>query len=434
MRGFDPRETGPQRSESTRPAATCFYVLSPGFIVVSWFSFGRVGVYSRYDWAAYDVQISPMHVHNNVDDRLSKFSNHSEIACPLFEALGANLAELTLDFQWLVLNKRCCELVGYSQQELVAKSFKEIFPSRRPAREEEDLQRLLAGKISSYSSERFGERKDGRGIWVKAIVTLSRDLESGEPSTLLMVLEEITPLKDAERILKDSEVARNHLGRLMMNAQDEDRARIARELHDDIGQSLAVLKIQMLRAGQPKSGRPDQVHPALPQLAATVQEIAEKVSNLSHQLHSSELEFLGLTIAVKSHCREWSERFHVAMRCVCEGPLDNLDGTVALSFLRVVQEALHNVAKHSGAKKVVVELRANTEVATLAISDDGAGFDTEQARLVPGLGLISMRERMHLIGGELDIESKAGRGTNILARAPMLKEKKRSANHPAAVR
>ena len=375
-----------------------------------------------------------MRVRNNIDDRICRFLNQGDVTCPLFENLGANLAELTLNFEWLVLNKRCCDLVGYSQQELVSKSFKEIFPSRRPAREEEDLHRLLIGKISSYSSERFGERKDGKGIWVKTIVTLSRDRANGEPSSLLMVLEEITPLKDAERILKDSEVARNRLGRLMMNAQDEDRARIARELHDDIGQSLAVLKIQMLRAGQPKSGRPDQVHPALPQLAATVQQIAEKVSNLSHQLHSSELEFLGLTIAVKSHCREWSERFHVALQCVCEGPLDNLDSTIALSFLRVVQEALHNVAKHSGAKNVVVELRANAEMVTLTISDDGVGFDTEQARLVPGLGLISMRERMHLIGGEFEIASTAERGTRILARASMLKDKKRSSHHAATVR
>jgi PAS domain S-box-containing protein len=371
---------------------------------------------------------------NNVDDKLCRYPNRGDINCSLFESLGANLAELTLDFQWLVLNKRCCELVGYSQRELVSRSFDEIFPSRRPARDEEDLQRLLYGKISSYSSERLGERKDGKGIWIKAIVTLSRDEESGDPSKLLVVLEEITPLKDAERILKDSEIARKHLGRLMMNAQDEDRARIARELHDDIGQSLAVLKIQMLRAGQPKSGRPDQIHPTLSQLAATVQDIAEKVSNLSHQLHSSELEFLGLTIAVKSHCREWSERFHVVLRCICEGPLDNLDSTVALSFLRVVQEALHNVAKHSGAKKVVVELGADAETVTLAISDDGVGFDTEQARLVPGLGLISMSERMHLVGGEFEIASTPGQGTRIVARASMLKDKKRSGRHAASER
>lgn len=357
-----------------------------------------------------------MQVHHNCDDRIRGILNEGEAACSLFENLGANLAELTLDFEWLALNKRCCELVGYSQQELVSRPFDEIFSSRRPARDKEDLRRLLSGRASSYSTERLGERKDGKGIWIKAIVTLLRHPASDEPYSLLVVLEEITPLKDAERILKDSEVARNHLGRLMMNAQDEDRARIARELHDDIGQSLAVLKIQMLRAGQPKSGRPDQAHPALPQLAATVQEIAEKVSNLSHQLHSSELEFLGLTAAVKSHCREWSERFHIGLRCVCDGPLDNLDATVALSFLRVVQEALHNVAKHSAAKKVVVELRANAEVVTLTISDDGVGFDTEQARLVPGLGLISMRERMHLIGGELEISSTAYQGTKILAR------------------
>jgi signal transduction histidine kinase len=124
----------------------------------------------------------------------------------------------------------------------------------------------------------------------------------------------------------------------------------------------------------------------------------------------------------------------VALRCNCEGPLDSLDSTVALSFLRVVQEALHNVAKHSAAKNVVVDLKANAEVVTLAISDDGVGFDMEQERLVPGLGLISMRERMHLIGGELEITSKVARGTRILARASTLKEKKRSGNHSAATR
>jgi len=375
-----------------------------------------------------------MQVQNKIDEELRRFHTQRDIKCPLFENLGANLAELTLDFEWIVLNQRCSDLVGYSSQELFSRSFDEIFPGRRPAREEEDLQRLFSGKISSYSSERFGERKDGKGIWIKAIVTLLRDEVSGEPSKLLVVLEEVTPLKNAERILRDSEVARDHLGRLMMNAQDEDRARIARELHDDIGQSLAILKIQMLRAGQPKSGRPGQMHPALPQLAATVQAIAEKVSNLSHQLHSSELEFLGLTIAVKSHCREWSERFHVDLDCVCNGPLDSLDGNVALSFLRVVQEALHNVAKHSGAKKVAVELKADTDEVSLEISDEGVGFDTEQARLVPGLGLISMQERMHLIGGELEISSIAGRGTRILARAATLKGKKRSGKQAAPVR
>ena len=375
-----------------------------------------------------------MQVQNKIDEGLCRFQNEGDLRCPLFENLGANLAELTLNFEWLLLNKRCSELVGYSSRELFSRSFDEIFPSRRPAREEEDLQRLLSGKIPSYSSERLGERKDGKGIWIKAIVTLSRDEASGEPSKLLAVLEEITPLKDAERILKDSEIARKHLGRLMMSAQDEDRARIARELHDDIGQSLAVLKIQMLRAGQPKSGRPDQIHPGLSQLAATVQEIAEKVSNLSHQLHSSELEFLGLTIAVKSHCREWSERFHMALHCICEGPLDNLDSTVALSFLRVIQEALHNVAKHSEAKKVVVELRADAETVTLMLSDDGVGFDAEHARLVPGLGLISMRERMHLVGGELEITSTLGRGTRIVARASTLRDKKRSGRNAGSQR
>ena len=217
-----------------------------------------------------------------------------------------------------------------------------------------------------------------------------------------------------------AEMARLELAGRLMTAQETERARIARELHDDIGQSLALLGIQLQRSSQPPSGAPNEKRVDARELRDRVKEIGDKVSRLSHQLHSSELEYLGLAVAVKSLCREFSEQYHIAVECSCDGIPAELDGNVALACLRVIQEALHNVAKHSRATSVQVEVDGNSDDLSLAISDNGAGFDASRPGAGPGLGLISMRERMNLISGDFMISSSPGNGTRIKARAPLL--------------
>ncbi len=162
--------------------------------------------------------------------------------------------------------------------------------------------------------------------------------------------------------------------------------------------------------------------PSLVDLATKLDAITHKVSRLSHGLHSSALEFLGLAAAVQSHCLECSQQLRIPIDCQCDQVEKKLDGIMALSFLRVVQEALHNAAKHSRAKNITVRLNGAGQHLSLEIRDDGGGFDLEAARLAAGLGLISMRERIHLIGGEFDIISSPGNGTLITARAPIAQE------------
>ncbi len=211
-----------------------------------------------------------------------------------------------------------------------------------------------------------------------------------------------------------TEEARTDLSRRLMTAQEAERTRIARELHDGIGQSLALLSIQMQRAGQPTaSGRKN---PGIAELCAKLKEIGNQLSRLSHQLHSSELEFLGLAVAVKSLCREFSEQYRIKIDCVCKDIPSELDNDVALGFLRVVQEALHNIAKHSRASEVQLELVRSEDELVLAVADNGVGFDMNTVRDTAGLGMISMRERMHLIGGQFNITSKPGGGTRIQAK------------------
>jgi len=226
----------------------------------------------------------------------------------------------------------------------------------------------------------------------------------------LTVAEDITERKQAE-------LERTDLSRRLMTAQEAERRRIARELHDGIGQALALLGIQVQRAGQPPTV--GKKSPSIAELCAKVKEIGTQVSRLSHQLHSSELEFLGLAVAVKGLCRETSEQYKVKIDCSCTNIPEELDDDIALCILRVVQEALHNVAKHSHAAVVRLEMAARKGEIALTIEDDGIGFDVDQIRSTRGLGLVSMRERVHLIGGHFKITSTPGHGTKIQARAPL---------------
>jgi PAS domain S-box-containing protein len=219
---------------------------------------------------------------------------------------------------------------------------------------------------------------------------------------------------------KRAEMERTDLSRRLMTAQEAERTRIARELHDGIGQSLALLGIQMQRASQPIALRLGKKNPGMQELCAKLKDIGNQVSQLSHRLHSSELEFLGLAVAVKSLCREFSEQYHLKVECACHDIPADLDNEIALCFVRICQEALHNVAKHSHASVVWVELSGIGNELTLAILDDGVGFEMNQARKTAGLGMVSMRERMHLIGGEFTISSKpGGGGTKLQAKAPL---------------
>ena len=131
------------------------------------------------------------------------------------------------------------------------------------------------------------------------------------------------------------------------------------------------------------------------------------------------LSDLGLAVAVQTHCREFSERYRIAIDCSCINLPKELDAVLALSLLRVVQEALHNAAKHSRAKSMQLRLQGSPGELSLLVVDDGIGFDPEEARLAAGLGLISMRERIHLAGGKFDLSSKTGEGTRISARVPL---------------
>jgi PAS domain S-box-containing protein len=223
---------------------------------------------------------------------------------------------------------------------------------------------------------------------------------------------DITDYKLAEETLARA------IGRFL-DAQEQERMRIARELHDDIGSSLAILGIDLSGAGEPASDSSAGKHQDVQTICQKVQEIGLRVSRLSNRMHPPMLKYFGLAKAIEVECREFSELCPIRVSCSCNSVPPKLNAVVALSFFRVLQEALHNSGKHSHATSITVNLIASSTELSLTVSDDGAGFCVEQTNLATGLGLIGMRERMRLIGGEFEIWSQPGQGTKITCRAPL---------------
>lgn len=335
----------------------------------------------------------------------------------VFETLGAGVVLMTLDGHWVDVNSKVCELMGYSREELLARRFEDLFPSVDPFVAAESRRRLLAGILTSYTTLRTAPSRAGKDLWFRCVVSLVRDEDSGENEYLVQVMDDISELVTAKEELRKSLEVREELGRVMIGAQDQDRSQIARELHDDIGQSLAILKAQLSRH-DPLLGVQDE-RAMLDRFARKVQLVADKVRQLSHNLHSPELEFLGLTVAIESHCTECAEEFGTPVECRCTVLADRVDGAVSLALVRVLQESLHNMVKYSSASRVWVTLTVTGDKLLLTIRDNGVGFDADERFKSGGLGLVSMRERMHLAGGTLEIDSAIGAGTTLRASAPI---------------
>jgi signal transduction histidine kinase len=222
---------------------------------------------------------------------------------------------------------------------------------------------------------------------------------------------DITERKRAEKTLST-------IGRRLIEAHEEERTWIGRELHDDINQRLALLAIDLDRWNQNASTN-YEVTELVRHTQAHIREIAQDVQGLSHRLHSSKLDYLGLATAAKSFCRELSEKTKVEIVFEHAGIPHTLSKEVSLCLFRVLQEGLQNAVKHSGVRKFTVDLNGTEESIELTVADTGSGFEEQDADTRHGLGLISMRERLQLVQGELSVKSQPGAGTTIRARVPL---------------
>ena len=254
------------------------------------------------------------------------------------------------------------------------------------------------------------KRPDGSFAWLENTGHALFD-ESGRMVRMLGIIANVTERKLAEQSLA------NATSRLIQ-AQEDERKRIARELHDDINQRLAVLGIEVQTLQQETENSSPQWAGKLNKVFDKINEISKAIQSISHQLHSAQLEYLGIVAAIASFCREFGEQHSVAIAFTHDKIPKNLSHDISLCLFRIVQEALNNAAKHSKGKEFEVQLKYFEDHLYLRISDRGAGFDAETATNKRGLGLVSMRERVRLVNGTITIDSKPTVGTTIQVEVP----------------
>jgi signal transduction histidine kinase len=206
--------------------------------------------------------------------------------------------------------------------------------------------------------------------------------------------------------------------RRLIEAQEQERARIPRELHDDIGQRLALSICATDLMQQSINEPPEKLLGIIRQLHKELTEAAELIRVLAHDLHSSRLEFLDLGTAMKSLCKEFSERLKIRIKFTQVDLPQPLPPEISLCLFRVLQEALNNAGKHSHASFIDVKLRGTPIELHLVIADTGVGFDVSEATLGHGLGLTAIQERVRLLHGTVLIRSKPGAGTVVHACVP----------------
>ena len=220
------------------------------------------------------------------------------------------------------------------------------------------------------------------------------------------ILQDITDRKHSEHALAG-------MTRKLIDAQEQERTRIGRELHDDINQRLAMISLDL----QQLQEDPSELQRRMQEVRKRMNEISSDVQALSHDLHSTKLEYLGVAAGIKSWCKDFAERQKIEIDFKADVSSVLLP-EVGVSLFRVLQEALNNAMKHSGVKRIEVQLSEYANAVHLIVMDKGVGFDVEAAMHGRGLGLTSMRERVRLINGTIAIESYAIGGTTIHVRVP----------------
>jgi PAS domain S-box-containing protein len=348
-----------------------------------------------------------------LQERTTESQAREELLKIFVKNVPAGVVMLDRNMRYLQVSDRWCADYGVDASKILGRSHYEAFPDL-PEHWKEGHCRALAGETLRADEDRW-DRKSGT-TWVRWEVRPWKTAE-GAVGGILILAEDITRRKQADEVLSG-------MNRKLIESQEQERTRIGRELHDDINQRLALLAVELDRFDQ--SGSTKDLQDRVQEFKGRVMEIATDVQALSHQLHSSKLEYLGLAAAAKSYCRELSETHNVRIDFTQNAVTRNLPEDVSICLFRVLQEALQNAVKHSGTDRFEVHLFGTSADIRLTVRDDGRGFNVDEAMKTQGLGLVSMRERVNLVKGTIVIKSKPMMGTEITVHVPVAVADRRS--------
>jgi PAS domain S-box-containing protein len=326
-------------------------------------------------------------------------------------------------FRFVSVNAAFLRVTGLSQEMVVGKTVNEVLP--------EPTLMMVLGKYRQAIEEktvvRWEETSDYPAGRLTGEVSVAPVLDdTGTCTHLVGSVHDITEVKRAQeieaRLASDLEHSRDEIRALaasLMKAQEDERRRISRELHDQICHQLAAVAVEIGElAVSPLPPEKSRVH--FEAIRARVLETSQEAHHIAYQMHAAILEDLGLAASLKDLCRQFSERHpKIAASFKYSGPRASIPSEVASCLYRIGQESLQNVAKHSGAKNVSVRVGLKKGAVVLKIKDDGAGFNRRAVKGRGGLGLIGMEERARLVNGKLTITTQLGHGTRITLGVPL---------------
>ncbi len=273
----------------------------------------------------------------------------------------------------------------------------------------ESIQRIIDGLQVEFQEEYiFKDLATPRWFMTKAA-----RVEMPDGFKILVTLEDVTRRRQAEEELRN-------IGGRLINAQEEERKRLARELHDDVSQRLALLSLEIAQMRPEILTSQDGLKNTVERLSKSAQELSSDLHRLSYQLHPFKLDLVGLSVSIETLCAELSQHQNLEIKFRQKGFPAVLSEEVTLCVFRIAQESLHNVVKHSGASKADVVLTKTANGVGLSVSDNGSGFDVDEAKQKKRLGLISIGERLRLVNGRVSIRSQPFHGTRINVLVPLM--------------
>jgi PAS domain S-box-containing protein len=333
------------------------------------------------------------------------------------------------DFDTTFVSDNVSAQLGYEPREILGGSgfwLKHIHP--------EDVPGILAAvprifEQGKYVFEYRFAHKDGSYRWLRDEVRLVRDA-AGNPAEMVGSIIDITERQEAEEKLRESETNLRYLATQLMTAQERERKRLSRELHDELGQSLLVLKLQMGAMEEKMAQGWEAVQGDCGSMMAYLNQVVEDVRRLSRDLSPTILEDLGLSAALRRLLGEFSKYYVGEVNMDEMDEIDDLFPPEAqINLYRIFQESLTNIGKYAQASRVTFSIKRLADHVAFRMEDNGRGFNLAQVSSADaagrGLGLAAMEERVRMLGGVLNIQSQEGQGTKISFEAPNTREQKK---------
>jgi PAS domain S-box-containing protein len=356
--------------------------------------------------------------------KAEKILRDSEERLRLIMDSAEDYAIITTDTEGIIngFNPGAEKMFGFSAGEIVGRNFEILFTPEDRQKGVPAMERQTAAETGSSTDERLHIRKDGTRFYISGVM---RPLKDAKIEGFVKIARDMTERIEAETVQRDKEILQG-----LVQAQEDERKRIARDLHDALGQQLTTLKLKLELIRRLREND-EQLLSMIDETQVIAKNIDEGVDFLAWELRPSVLDDLGLFAALDKYVKEWSHHSGVPAEFINSSKtLSRFATETETSLYRIVQEALNNTHKHARAQRVGVILDTRDESIILIIEDDGIGFNLENEKTrSKGLGLLGIQERVALLGGTIEIESAPEQGTTIYVRVPIAGIKDNSAQN-----